>query len=413
MNKLILMIKERCFMKNIIEKQNLNNLLSTLIKIPSPYFEEEKIMEYACSWLKQRNVPAQIHRYHEKEITNFEGMNVIGTIDSGKEGPVIYFNGHLDTVRLCSGWTQPPYDAVVKDGNMYGVGALDMKSGCAIIMEVLAEFVKNVSDFRGKIIYNLVSDEEGPFGLGTTYLINDKKIQMADLAIITEPSAGFARVKSPSISLGARGGYNYKVKLYGKSSHAAAPELGINALLDAAKLACELEKTEMKEDEKLGKGSHCLIGMSGGGQSCSVPDYAEIEVFRHIVRGEGIDTIKEEIHEAAKRADLTSKYKIELRSSPAENFDGGFEPYVIDENNKYLDMLKKSINKVCGEDASITYFKSMGDFNYIGGKLSIPTVIFGPEGENYHGSDEYVNLDSVWETAQSIYDFLVCTLSQD
>lgn len=396
---------------NIIEKQDLNILLANLIKIPSPYFEEGKIMEYAYDWLKQRNVPAQIHRYHEKEITDFEGINIIGTIDSGKEGPVIYFNGHLDTVRLCSGWTQPPYDAVVKDGNMYGVGALDMKSGCAIIMEVLAEFVKNISDFRGKIIYHLVSDEEGPFGLGTTYLINDKKIQMADLAIITEPSAGFAGVKSPSISLGARGGYNYKVKLYGKSSHAAAPELGINALLDTAKLACELEKTDMKEDEKLGKGSHCLIGMSGGGQACSVPDYAELEVFRHTVRGESIDTIEQEIHQAAKRADLTSEYDIEFRSSPAENFDGGFAPYVIDENNKYLDLLKNSISKICGKDANITYFKSIGDFNHIGGKLSIPTVIFGAEGENYHGSDEFVNLDSVWETAQSIYDFLVSTLS--
>lgn len=396
---------------NEIKKEELYDLLASLIRIPSPYFEEEKIMEYAFEWLRDRNVPAQIHRYHEKEITDFKGMNVIGEIDSKKEGPVIYFNGHLDSVRLCSGWTVPPYDAMIKDGNMYGLGALDMKSGCAVIMQVLAEFVKNISDFRGKIVYHLVSDEEGPFGLGTTYLINDRKIEEADLAIITEPSAGFAGVESPSLSLGARGGYNYKVKLYGKSSHAAAPELGVNALLDAAKLSCELEKTDMKKDDRLTRGSHCLISMSGGGQACSVPDYAEIEIFRHTVRGENIETIKDEIKRAAERAELSSRFEIELRSSPAEGFDGGFDPYVIDEDNEYLAILRESINKVCGRDAGTTYFRSIGDFNHIGGKLGIPAVIFGPEGKNYHAADEYVKLESVWESAQSIYDFLVSTLS--
>lgn len=392
---------------NMINREEINELLAELIKIPSPYFEEEAVMEFAKKWLMERNVPVKIHRYHEKAITDFKGMNLTGVIDSGKAGPTVYFNGHLDTVKLCNGWSLPPYDALVKEGNMYGVGALDMKSGCAIIMNVLSEFKKNVSDFSGKIIYHLVSDEEGPFGLGTTYLINDGEIESADIAIVTEPSAGFSGVESPAIALGARGGYNYTIKLYGKSSHAAAPELGINALLDAAKIACELEKTKMTADEKLIAGSHCLINIKGGDAACSVPDYAELSVFRHIVRGESRETIEQEINEAVKRADIGGSYKLEFRSSPAENFDGGFMPYIIDEENDYVKALKSSIQKVFKKEATTTYFSSIGDFNHIGAKLGIPTIIFGPDGKNYHSYDEYVNLESTWEIAESIYDFLI------
>lgn len=390
-----------------IDKERLIDTLSELIKIPSPYFEEEQIMEFAYTWLNKRNIPVEKHHYYEDKITKFKGTNITGIIDSGEKGPIIYLNGHLDTVKLCNGWTVSPYEAIVKDGNMYGLGSLDMKCGCAIIMEVLAEFISNVKYFKGKIIYHLVSDEEGPFGLGTTYLINDKKIEKADMAIITEPSAGFAGVKSPSISLGARGGYNYTINVYGKSSHAAAPELGINALVDASKIVCELEKIPMKLDDKLVSGSHCLINMTGGGNACSVPDFAQIEVFRHIVRGENRDTIENEVKEAIANANIKSKVEFEFRGSPAENFDGGFLPYIVEEDNFYVKKLQSAINNVSGKDASITYFRSIGDFNNIGGKLGIPTIIFGPEGNNYHSFDENVNLNSVYETAQAIYYFLM------
>ncbi len=66
-------------------------------------------------------------------------------------------------------------------------------------MLTLAKFAEEhlrEGSFRGKLIYHLVSDEEGPYGLGTVYIINDKihNIQEeADFAIIAEPSAGFTK----------------------------------------------------------------------------------------------------------------------------------------------------------------------------------------------------------------------------
>ena len=49
----------------------------------------------------------------------------------------------------------------------------------------------------------------------------------------------------------------------------------------------------------------------------------------------------------------------------------------------------------------------MGDFNYLGTRTGAPTFIFGPYGQNYHSSDEWVSIDSLVKTTQVIYSILV------
>lgn len=399
-----------------MKKEDLTDLLQKLISIESPYFQEEEIMGFTCSWLNEHGVEAQIHSYHEKKETNFHGKNVVGVMDSGKAGPTVYLGGHLDTVSLCTGWSKAPYEGVVEDGFMYGVGALDMKAGCAALMLAVAEFAekqKEAGGFRGKLIYHFVSDEEGPYGLGTVFIINDKIHNIketADFAIIAEPSAGFTRRAHPCICLGARGGYNYTIKIKGKSAHAATPELGISALDAAAEIISEINKIEPVSDEQLGNSSICVIDLRSRGGACSVPDYAEVEVFHHTVRGETQQTIRRDVEAAIENANVKCKTEIVFRQSPADGFDGGFIPYCIDENNEYLHRLEESIERVCGRSGEKTYFQSIGDFNHIGGLLEIPTVLLGPDGENFHSADEKVNISSTLDISKIVLNFLENTL---
>ena len=291
-------------MTNDITREEFIRLLRQLVAIKSPYFHEDEVMSFVNEWFAENDVPAQIHTFFEPKETKFHGKNVVGIMDSGKPGPVIYLGGHLDTVQLCNGWTRPPYEGVIENGFLYGVGALDMKAGSAGIMLALRKFAKehlHDNSFRGKLIYHLVSDEEGPYGLGTVYIINERihnVAEEADFAIIAEPSSGFTGVAHPCLCLGARGGYNYTIKVYGKSAHAATPELGINAMVDAATIVSELEKIPLEKDEKLGQSTPCVIRMNGGGAACSVPDYAEVEIFHHTVRGETRETIRERVDKA-------------------------------------------------------------------------------------------------------------------
>lgn len=395
--------------KNI--REELMRLLSGLIGIYSPYFEEEEVMKFAHEWLEDRSIPVDYHRYTEEQVTNFSGLNVVGSIKGKKDGPKIYLNGHLDTVTITEGWTKDPLKATIEGDKLYGLGALDMKGGCAAIMVALNAFVRNIDDFKGEIIYSLVSDEEGPYGLGTDAIILDGMTEGVDLSLVTEPSSGFADIDFPSISLGARGGYNYKVNLYGKASHAANPELGINAIVDAAKLITELENIHLKEDPKLGKGSLVVIDISGGGAAASTAEKASFTVFRHTVRGEDKEYLIEEVKSAVDKANIRSDYEIIFRDAPHVEVDG-FKPYVVDEDNGYIKLLQESIKKTTGVEGKIGYFSSIGDFNYLGTRIGAPVFIFGPTGKNYHSADEWVSIDSLIKTTEVIYDFLVRLLGE-
>ena len=60
---------------------------------------------------------------------------------------------------------------------------------------------------------------------------------------------------------GAKGGYNYRIRLRGRSAHAATPELGINALTEAGKIMTEIENMVVVTDKKLGSSTPCVINL--------------------------------------------------------------------------------------------------------------------------------------------------------
>ena len=59
--------------------------------------------------------------------------NLFATYGSGS--PHLCFGGHTDVVPVgnLSSWTNDPFNAVIKDGNLYGRGAADMKSALSLI----------------------------------------------------------------------------------------------------------------------------------------------------------------------------------------------------------------------------------------------------------------------------------------
>ncbi|WP_422486828.1 M20 family metallopeptidase [Gudongella sp. DL1XJH-153] len=392
-------------MQSVIDKEKLEKLLAELISIYSPYLKEEEVMEYVLKWFKVRDIPAEYHRYSEDRILKYNGINVVGRLKGDSDGPRILLNGHVDTVEKTEDWSTDPTEPIRDGDKLYGLGALDMKSGVAAIMMAVEAFKRNHSSFAGEIVYTIVSDEEGPYGLGTDALILDGITDDIDAAIVPEPSSGFVGKPFPVLCLGARGGWNYSVFLKGKAAHAANPEMGLSAIVEASKLILELKNTELIQDEKLGKGDICIIGMNGGGAACSVAEKAVFTVFRHVVRGESREYLVQEVMDAAERAGIQAEIQVKFRDSP-HSLNGGFDPYIVEEDNQYTKLLMESINEVTGTRVDIQYFSSIGDFNYLGTRAGIPTFVFGPSGENYHTADEYVNLNSVVETSEVIYKFL-------
>ncbi len=392
-------------MEPFVSRDEMIALLSDLVRIYSPYFREKDAVEYTYAWLKKNDLPVELHHFSEDKITRFHGANVIGRLSGDENGPTVLLNGHLDTVEICEGWTKDPLGAELIGDRMYGVGALDMKAGCAAMLLALRAFAKNVKRFCGSVIYTLVSDEEGPYGLGTDALIRDGLTDGVDVAIVLEPSSAFTDNAFPTLCLGARGGWKYTVTVRGKASHGATPEKGINAVSEAARIVLEIEKSELRGHERLGPGSICVLEFHGGGYPLSVPDAASFSVFRHTTLGETKDDIRREVEEAISRAGIRGEALMAFREAPNEGCDG-FEAYVVPPDDPYAVSFKESASSVTGKPVSISYFNSLGDFNYLATRAKLPTLIFGPSGGNYHSPDEYVEVESALQTANTLYHFL-------
>jgi len=395
----------------LIKREEMVELLRDLVRIKSPFFEEAKIISFLNDRLSSNNrLQTELHCYEEKKITGFKGENLIVRLPGKGGSPRLLLNGHVDTVPLCDGWSIDPYAGIEKDGRLYGLGALDMKSGvaiCVILLEVLAAAGL---ELNGEIIFTAVSDEEGPFGLGTHYTILDGLINDCDYAVITEPSGPFApgEERFPCVALGSRGTAVYFVRLKGKSAHGANPEKGINAVEDAARMITALtEKLDLGYHPLLGSGTMCITNLRGGEKYLLVPEEASFTIYRHTVEGDA-DRALQEVKAIVDALNLKSEVEIKLRDLPHP--DAFFLPWTVDENTPLVRSLKKSSREVLGKELQTTYFRSESDANHIASRLKIPTVLFGADGANYHAADEYVEIDTMVDAARvllyTIFDLL-------
>ena len=73
---------------------------------------------------------------------------------------------HADVVGVeREKWTVDPFAGEVKDGYIYGRGAIDYKGGIAVFAEAIMELVKNhVPLHRDVILLSEADEESGPYG---------------------------------------------------------------------------------------------------------------------------------------------------------------------------------------------------------------------------------------------------------
>lgn len=377
------------------------DLLQELVRIESPYFEEDEIVEFVHDWLADHDLDPEYHPVSEPEITGYEGTNVIARVEgTDPDAPTLLLNAHVDTVQLVDGWEEDPLSGRIEDGKCYGQGACDMKGGLAAAMIAFRELADADVDLRGDVVFTAVVDEEGPYGLGTNQLLRDGLTDECDAAIVTEPGPILAQsdLENPALLLGARGRFLYDITVRGRAAHGSQPQRGTNAVLDAGRLANALAEMEVGTHPKLGEGSVCPLLLEGGGETISVPEECRLLVDRHVVLGEGPEDVLADARRVVDDLDLDSEVEIGFREAPAS--DVYYGPYVTDEDHPLVRSLEAGTESVTGTSPEIGYFASIGDFNYLGHRAGLPTVIVGPDGENIHGAGEFVYTDEVVEVAR-------------
>src|SRR3954452_12865685 len=126
-------------------------------------------------------------------------------------GRSLLLNGHIDVVPAAreDGWEHDPFEPQVRDGEVVGRGACDMKGGIAA-MVVAAEVLADTAGLRGDVVVCTNTDEESS---GVGGLACARRGIKADFAIVTEPS-------SLEVWPACRGSVYCSIEVDGRAGHA-------------------------------------------------------------------------------------------------------------------------------------------------------------------------------------------------
>jgi succinyl-diaminopimelate desuccinylase len=334
------------------------------------------------------------------------GPCVVAATD-GSQSAHLIFNGHMDTVEVCEGWTKNPFEPVIEDGKLFGLGSVDMKGGLTAIIMAAKALIQSDVKLRKSFAVHCVSDEEG-WSRGTATLINKGFYKESKYCIVGEPS-NLSRLRNAR-----RAQCLVDIIVHGKSTHGAEPENGINAIYIASKVVQSLSNFPEKVhprilDYKLRplKTSTCVLKIEGGSDALRVPDKCVIRVDRHVLPGtpvaNGLSEIKEYLKENLD-ADTFSRLTFTFTPRPTPPY----EAFETDPNSELVKTLVE-VSKVFGYDPNMVAGHSVADDCLIATKCKIPVVSYGPSGDitsnasaRAHEADEYVYIDQVID-ATKIY----------
>ncbi len=157
----------------------------------------------------------------------------------GTGAPHFCFAGHTDVVPPGAedAWTAPPFSAEVRDGELYGRGAVDMKGAVACFAAAALEFTgARDGALPGSISLLITGDEEGPAHDGTVRVLEwmAENGHVPDDCLVGEPTN--PELLGQSIKIGRRGSMNGVLTVTGTQGHSAYPHRCDNPIPKIARM---------------------------------------------------------------------------------------------------------------------------------------------------------------------------------
>jgi acetylornithine deacetylase/succinyl-diaminopimelate desuccinylase family protein len=210
--------------------------------------------------------------------------NVLANACGTGTGPVLLVNDHMDTVPAGprDEWSVDPFGAVVKDGWIYGRGAVDSKSGLCSMVMATEIFLAAGGPARGELLMTAVCDEEVGSRLGTRYLLQQGLIR-GDFGIVCEPTGN-------RIECAAKGVLHVEIMTKGRMAHGGKPWAGLNAISHMARVIDAMEgygaKLAQRRHPLVGAPSVTIGTIQGGTVPNMVASECRLVVDRRILPGE-------------------------------------------------------------------------------------------------------------------------------
>jgi acetylornithine deacetylase/succinyl-diaminopimelate desuccinylase family protein len=382
------------------------DLVSGLVKRPSenPPGDVRAATEYLASWLRERKLSPRLI-----ETNPAEGLvNVVIDVAGAGPGRHVILNGHTDTFPVGdrSLWSTDPFSGTVADGKIHGRGVADMKGGLAASIVAFMLLAARREAWRGRLTLAVVCDEETMGPWGANWLVDRDPKLTGDAVIIGEPSS------PKTIRFGERGFVWLRVTTRGRSSHAAYPHHGWNAIAAMTRLLAELKDLETRPwpvpedflrtidgarattDELLGAGTTDVLSsvnvnlgtIRGGTKINLTADYCEADVDIRLPPGVSGAAMLQHAGRVV-RAHRGAEYEVIRRSEP--NYSTPDHPLFT--------LMSRNVAETTGTAPGLTIGAPATD-SRVFRRAGMPVAVFGPLPYNLGAADEYITVADYLDT---------------
>ncbi|MEQ8355761.1 MAG: succinyl-diaminopimelate desuccinylase [Kiloniellaceae bacterium] len=216
-----------------VEKLDTLELAQALIRCPSVTPQEGGALDLLQTVLD--GLGFTCHRLPFAEDDSPEVDNLYARF--GDKGPNFCYAGHTDVVPVgnAADWSFDPFGAEVRDGILYGRGAVDMKGSIAAFISAVCSYLSEKS-LQGSISLLITGDEEGDAVNGTRKVLRwlDEQGEKLDCCLVGEPTSD--RRLGDMVKIGRRGSLNARLTVFGTQGHTAYPQLADNPLHHLARM---------------------------------------------------------------------------------------------------------------------------------------------------------------------------------
>lgn len=266
-------------------------LLKQLIATPSYSREEDKTALLLEQFLTDQSIT------FERKKNNIWAFN--RHFDPAK--PTLLLNSHHDTVKPNASWTLDPFEPLVQDGKLFGLGSNDA-GGCLVSLLATFCWFYDRPDMRYNIVMAATAEEEISGREGLELIVDD--LPPISFAIVGEPT-------EMQLAVAEKGLLVIDCTAHGRSGHAARNE-GENAIYKAIQDINWLTSYQFpKVSPTLGPIKMSVTMINAGTQHNVVPDACtftvDIRATEQYTLEELIDTVKANISSEVKPRSIRLK----------------------------------------------------------------------------------------------------------
>jgi succinyl-diaminopimelate desuccinylase len=324
----------------------------------------------------------EVHRVTFGEPGTADIDNLYARI--GNTAPHITFAGHTDVVPAGdeTAWTHGAFSGEVKDGFLYGRGAVDMKGGIACsVAAVLHYLADHGGTPKGSISFLITGDEEDLSVNGTIKLLQwvAARGETFDHCVLGEPSN--VNELGDCIKVGRRGSQSGTLVVDGLQGHVAYPHRAKNPVPDISRLILALSDEPLDHGSAQFQASNLEFTSVDVGNTANnvIPAQARAKFnirFNDLHTQETLRQLVEQRLAAA--AGNRIRARIVWEPSNANVF--------VTKPGAFTDLAVEAIEEITGRRPELSTSGGTSDARFISGYC--PVIEFGLVGQTMHQIDE-------------------------